>query len=1045
MDFKTIIIVLVAASVAAFFIPTPQEMRTHFKSGQDYYASKDYKRAIEQYDWIINADSKFLEADSVRVALLGNELNVGVRTAAFYQKANALRNLGSKEESIDNYRIVERRPDSPSLSALAQFQIYEMSYADKDYKRAIQEARALIERYPLDDRVPRAWYDIAWAFRELSMIDSSNLAFETLVQSFPRSQLDARARYQLGQNLFDQGNWDEAVSAFTDLTDRYRPESFASTEWENVELKAVRDRRLFEAQAGRDVDANTLELVAKSQVRIGDAYQRKGQYENAIQTYRKVIATFALMPTLVEATYIKMAEYTAELKGIDEGIQIYRQAIDENFSNKPLQAKLQYKIARTYQEAKIFEKAAQEYLFYVWAYAPQANAIKFPLEQAYFLAISNFYNARNFQTTLSYADTASLLFRESELSTKIATYKGLASLGLGRFAQAREYFNSVVQEAPESNEALLARTQIGKSYFDERQCAKAVESFEQLLAGDRSKLDLSEVHYLLGLSYYGLDAHEKAIDHLSRVEPSSPYYPYTFARVTRAYVAQKRFDDVTSYLEEAFSSARSDSVDFRPFVRLARSELYTAQQKYDLAIAEFDSVVNDKTQTENTRVQALYGRGLVYFEMTKFKEASTDLQACLSSGVFQQVFPALVPQAKEKLAFSFITLEKKKEGAQLLTDLVAAALTGAQKTRQLATLCEFHYRSGEYAKAIEVGKRVLAMADKDEISTIRTYVAVSNSYGNLQQHEQAIATLKEAAEKFPANEYVEEVFYQLGLIYYNGGDFRSSAEAFRSHLQRFPDSRFKEDALYFYGFSQYQIGQADESIRTLREFIRTYPNSRRVPKAQLQIGEAYFNTTRFDEAAREYQMVYRQYPQDENAATAMFNEGWSYYQLEQNQKMLETFGNLVQKFPKSRFAADAQFTIGDYYYNQKSYDAALTAYQTFTSLFPDEPRVEEARLLIKDLSQVEAYREYEAAMAFFDAKSWKVAIAELTKVMDKYPNTDIVYGCKANIASAHEQLGERRKAIALFDEIIKDWKEIEAAKTAVFFAEMHKRWIEAGK
>ena len=1045
MDFKTIIIILVTATVAAFFIPTPQEMRTHFKSGQDYYASKDYKRAIEQYDWIIKAESKFLEADSVRVALLGNELNVGVRTAAYYQKANALRSLGKKEESIINYRIVERRPDSPKLSALAQFQIYEMSYAEKDYKQAIQEARTLIERYPFDERVPRAWYDIAWAFRELSMIDSSNLAFETLVRTFPKSQLDARARYQLGQNLFDQKNWDEAIKAFTDVIDRYRPESFASTELENVELKAVRDRRLFEAQAGRDVDATTLELVAKSQVRIGDAYRQKGQYEDAIQIYRKVIAAFTLMPTLVEATYIKMAEYTAELKGIDEGIQIYRQAIDENFSNKPLQAKLQYKIARTYQEAKIYDKAAHEYLFYVRAYAPQADAIKFPVEQAYFLAISNFYNARDFPNALSYADTASLLFRDVELSTKIATYKGLASLGMGRFEQAREYFASILQAAPESNEALLARTQIGKTYFDERQYAKAVESFEQLLAGDQSKLDLSEVDYLLGLSYYGLNEHKKAIDHLSRVEPSSPYYPYTFARVTRAYLAEQRFDEVTSYLKKAFSTARTDSVDFRPFVRLARSELYTAQRKYDLAVAEFDSVVNDKAQTENTRVQALYGRGLVYFEITKFKEAAEDLQACLSSGVFQQVFPALVPQAKEKLAFSFISLGKKKEGAQLLEDLVAAAPTNAEKTRLLATLCEFHYRSGEYAKAIQVGKQVLAMGDKDEISTIRTYVAMSNSYGNLQQHDQAITTLKEAGEKYPANAYVEEVFYQLGLIYYNGGDFKSSAEAFRSHLQRFPTSRFKEDALYFYGFSQYQIGQADESIKTLREFIKTYPSSRRAPKAQLQIGEAYFNTSRFDEAAKEYQTVYRQYPQDENAAIAMFDEGWSYYQLEQNQKMLETFGNLIQRFPKSKLAADAQFTIGDYYYNQKSYDAALIAYQTFTTLFPDEPRVEEANLLIKDLSQVEAYREYEAAMAFFDAKSWKVAIEELTKVMNKYPDTEIVYGCKANIASAHEQLGERRRATAMFDEIIRDWKEIEAAKTAVFFAEMHKRWIEAGK
>ena len=1045
MDFKTIIIIVLTASLAAYFIPTPQEMQTRFKSGQDYYASKDYKRAIEQYEWIINAQSKFIEADSVRVSLLGNEISVGVRTAAYYQKGNALRNMGKKEESIETYRIVERRPDSPRLSALAQYQIYDMYYGDREYTRAIQESRGLIERHPLDDRVPRAWYDIGWAFRELEMIDSSNLAFETLIREFPKNELDARARYQLAQNYFDQGSWDRAIAAFIDVIDRYRPEKFASTEWENVELKAVKDRRLFEAQAGRDIDVNTLELVAKAQVRIGDAYQRKGQYENAMQTYRKVIATFSLMPTLVEATFMKMAEYTTQLKGFDEGILIYRRAIDENFTNKPLQAKLQYKISRTYQDAKIYDKAAQEYLFYVRAYAPQAQAIKFSVEQAYFLAISNFYNSRDFKNALSYADSIKTLFPESEFLAKITMYRGLASLGLGRYAQAREHFADVLRSAPESNEALFARTQIGKSYFDERQYEKAVASFEELLAGDQSKLDLSEVHYLMGLSYYGLGAHDKAIDHLARVEPSSLYYPFTFARVTRAYTAQQRFDDAARFLDRASAAARRDSADFTPFVRLARSELYNAQQKYDLAIAEFDSVISDKSQTENTRVQALYGRGLVYFETSKFKEASVDLQACLSSAVFQQVFPALIPQAKEKLAFSNISIGKKKEGAQLLSDLVSAASAGIEKSKYLAMLCEFHYRAGEYEKAVEIGNMVLATSERDEFSAVRTYVAMSNSYGNLQQHEKAIATLNEAGEKFPTNTYIEEVFFQLGMIYYKGGDYKSSAGVFQSHMQRFPNSRFKEDALFFHAFSQYHAGQADESIKTFREFLKTYPNSKRSPEAQMQIGEAFFNTSRFAEAAQEYQVVYRRHPQNDNAAVAMFNEGWCYYQLQQTAQMLETFTTLIQRFPTNKVAADAQFTIGDYYYNQKSYDAALIAYQTFTTKFPAEGRIEEANLLIKDLSQVQAYREYEAAMAFFDAKNWKVAIEELTKVMNKYPNTEIVYGCKTNIASAHEQFGERKKALALFNEIVTEWKDIEAAKTAVFFADMHRRWIEAGK
>jgi tetratricopeptide (TPR) repeat protein len=621
----------------------------------------------------------------------------------------------------------------------------------------------------------------------------------------------------------------------------------------------------------------------------------------------------------------------------------------------------------------------------------------------------------------------------------------LANLGLGKYELAREAFARVIQSSPGSNESIVARTQLGKSYFDEKNYKKAVESLEQLLSEDPSKVDKSEVHYLLGLSHYGLGEHDKSIEDLVLVDSTSSYYPFTFARVTRAYAAQQRYDEAAKYLDKAFLAAKNDSLDSTPFVRLARSELYTAQQKYDRAAAEFDSVIADKRQTENTLVQARYGRGLIECELAKYKEAADDLQTCISSGVFQQVFPALVPQAKEKLAFSYINLGKKKEGLLLLDELVAGAATELDKSKYLGMLSEFQYRSGDYQKSIDVAKQVLALTQKDEYSTIRSYVAMSNSYGNLQQHDKAIATLKEAGEKFPGNSYLDEVFFGLGKIYYNAGDYKSGTDAFQSHLLRFPASKFKEDAQYFYALSLYQTGKADTCIKLLREFLNAYPASKRAGAAQMQIAEAYFNTTRFDEATREYQLLYRKYPQDENAALAMFNEGWSYFQMKQQERMLECFKNLVIKHPSTKVAADAQFAVGDFYYNQKSYDSALTAYQQFVSTFATDPRVEEAKALIKDLSQVEAYKAYEAAMAFFDAKNWSVAVEELTKVASKYPNTEIVYGCKTNIASAYEQLGERKKALSMFEEIIKDWKNLEAARTAVFFAEMHKRWIDAGK
>jgi outer membrane protein assembly factor BamD len=327
----------------------------------------------------------------------------------------------------------------------------------------------------------------------------------------------------------------------------------------------------------------------------------------------------------------------------------------------------------------------------------------------------------------------------------------------------------------------------------------------------------------------------------------------------------------------------------------------------------------------------------------------------------------------------------------------------------------------------------------------RAYAAVANGHGNQQQPSQAIGTMLEASKRLPNNAFLDDMFFQLAGLYFTAGDYGNAAEAYLQYLATYPAGRSIAEAKFLYGMSLYSSGQADRAIEQLRSFVAKHDTSDRVPEALLQIGEAYFNTNRFAESAESYARVYQRYPKNDNAPLAMLNEGWSYFQAGEPKKMIEVFDRLAVRYPESPLAADAAFSVGDYFYNNKSYDSALVAYQQFVDRFPEHARTDEAKQLIRELGQVEAYKAYEAAMEFFDAKNWKVAIEELTKVMEKFPQTDVVYGCKANIASAHAQLGQRSRALKMFDEIITEWKDIEAARPAVFFSELHKRWIEAGR
>ncbi len=662
-----------------------------------------------------------------------------------------------------------------------------------------------------------------------------------------------------------------------------------------------------------------------------------------------------------------------------------------------------------------------------------------------FLATSSYFNARDYANTVRIADSMVTLYPTSDLRPKVLLYRGLARSSQVRFADARADFGLVIEAAPASDEAVIARTQLGKSYLDERRYREAVREFETLLQRETVRIDSSEVEYFLGLSYYGLGEYRPAIEHLERVQPSSSYYPFTLARITRAYGALRDTDGAKAFLDRSLASGGKDSSSIKPFIRLARAEFLTAQQNLPGAVAEFDAVVADTTLTENTRMQALYGRGLLHAEMGTHPKAIADLRRCLSSAVFTQVFPALVPSAQEKMAFSLMSTGQKADGEKIIEQLVKEAGSDQERSRYLAALAEFRLKAGDFPAAVTTGRRATSLSEPDTTALARAYAAVANGHGNQQQPSQAIGTMVEASKRLPNQPFLDDVFFQLAGLYFTAGDYGNAAEAYLQYLTSHPSGHSIAEAKFLYGMSLYSSGQADRAIEQLRSFVAQHDTSDRVPEALLQIGEAYFNTNRFAESAAAYARVYQRYPKNDNAPLAMLNEGWSYYQAGDPGKMIEIFDRLAERYPASPLAADAGFSVGDYFYNNKSYDSALVAYQHFVDRFPDNPRAEEAKQLIHELSQVEAFKAYETAMEFFDAKNWKVAIEELTKVMESFPGTDVVYGCKANIASAHAQLGERRRAVQMFDEIIEQWKDIEAARPAVFFAELHKRWIEAGR
>jgi tetratricopeptide (TPR) repeat protein len=82
-------------------------------------------------------------------------------------------------------------------------------------------------------------------------------------------------------------------------------------------------------------------------------------------------------------------------------------------------------------------------------------------------------------------------------------------------------------------------------------------------------------------------------------------------------------------------------------------------------------------------------------------------------------------------------------------------------------------------------------------------------------------------------------------------------------------------------------------------------------------------------------------------------------------------------------------------------------------------------------------------MQLFDAKNYASAIGDLERVLTKFPGTDIALGCRANIASGYEQIGQLKRAKELFQKIVDEYRDSTEAYDVTIFAQQHVRWIES--
>ncbi len=1034
---KFIVILMAGAITLSQFVPSPSQMMSLFEDGQKLFVIEDYPSAIKKYEKILSIDSPLLKEEMVTTSLADMELSIPL--AARYQMANSYKNLDKYDAAVDNFRLVERESNVRKLAAMAQYQIVLSRYNQGDYEACVKESEYLLEKYGDSEYAERALYNIGWSHFKLEQYEQAISAFKQKNEQFPEGEYSPRAQFQIGESYFELEKFDDAIESFQLLIDNYVPKSFSERQWSEMELSRLRRRTQVESGIGQGrSEQHIIELSAKAFIRIGDAYRRLDQPEQSIQSYQRIPQDYLPMSDLVETAYIKMAEVTFESKGLDEAINVYKSAIDQT-KDRTFRAKMQFQIAKLNFENERYEQSVDEYKLYISGYRDVSEQVDFTVDETYYQIALAYFEANDYDSSLVYYQAVIDSFPGSHLYTSSVYGKGLSYQKSGDFDRAIEVMNQLIENYPNDDQTPLAFLQIARIYYDRENYDKAIEAYLSVKErfSTNKNIDINTIYFELALCYRDKGQTDLAIENFKKIDKESELFPGAYSEISEIFLENGSFDEAEASLKQVLNILTDPKRKAEIHYYLAR--IYISSQQYDNAMTHFNLAIENVEKPEILQ-SSLFGRGVIYFQLKHYDLAVNDFENLLTQ---PRVIPELKSKAQQRLVTCYLKMGNEQQAIDTAQDFVATAKSKTERAEGLLALAQVYYQTNQYQDGINVTDQIFELSEDENIRA-QAYFVKGNCFLGLRSFEQAKVVFNTAIQEYPNSDYVPDIFFQLGITYYNSEDFVNAAETFRKVTEqvKFGDNRLF--SFYYRGYCLFRLGRWSEARESFEKITAEFPNREEAAEAAFQIAECYFNERQYEKAIEAYREVQKKYPKSHYAAQAMYNSGWGYIQGGQEEEGIAIFEDLAKTYPDSVYAVDALFTIGDWHYNNKRYEQAEQVYQTLLERYPESELAEKAKTHIHELSQISSYLEYQKASELFDEKKYKEAIEAFQSVIEKYPDADIVVGARVNTAASYEQLKNWRKALQEYEKIMNDYKDKKGAdyQNAYTFAKEHYEWIK---
>jgi TolA-binding protein len=661
----------------------------------------------------------------------------------------------------------------------------------------------------------------------------------------------------------------------------------------------------------------------------------------------------------------------------------------------------------------------------------------------------------------------------SELTENVRLGAGWALLNLGRYKEAIEYYNTIINSDRDSKTkyaAQLYRTvalkrsgnvdqaikeltalsiqptypflgqallELGQIYYERAQFDDCRRSLERAKREASEGIITVRIHLLLGATFMELRDWDKAVTEYSAAENIAIRSSPVFMTQKDWYIAEARLKkgialvlnhknaEAITVLNSFIGNNKNDSRMDEALFWLA--EAYYRSDLLNNSAETYASIIKLYPNSKR-REEALYGQGWSYFRLKQFKK---------SSEIFNRM-SLDYPNSK----FALEVLARQADGYYITKDYKKAADAYRRANRYSPKsdegqycayqLCHALYRLGEYEKSIT---SLLSFVRSYPHSAYAPYSLYLIGWIRFQQkdYDESIGNFRYLIQAYPQHDLIVRSYYAIGDAFYNSGNYEAAIESYNIVVRQYPSNELAPEAWRSLQFCYMALGRDEEAILIADSVIEQHPNTPFAQDLFIKKADMFYSGMRFNDAVNEYKSFIKSYPDSKRNAEALYWMGKSFINLNETEKASDAFTDLQKKYPDSEFAALGILEHGLLMKKTGDIKKSDSILQSLESLYPTH--------------QSAAQAGFERAVLKYEMGDTLNAIELYRSVADKYSGMEYADQSRYRIASYYRSKGLYDSARVEYEKIAKSMADFLLSAEAQFrVGEMFMRdtnWVMA--